>query len=980
MKVFRGLFLVAITLSILMAGQVFARELSATALAKIQPQVLESFLNAGDRELIFLLDDNAVARQARLSRLNRGLSFEDRVIVREKSLAYRDIKKRILKHFDQNEVQQLKSYNSLPMMFARVASPEVLRQLLENENIVQVFRNSRLALALAESLPLIGQPESYTAGHGGQGTTVAVLDSGADYTRSAFGSCVEPGVPDDCKVIFARDFTNNDDGMLDPHGHGTNVSAIVLGVAPDTKIAALDVFVGNFLYVADAIAAIDWVVANQSVYNIVAMNLSFGTGLYDEICDQSWATVPFAHARAVGVSPVTASGNDADKAKLLSPACAPGAIRVGAVHDKDVGVQSFRWCSDNTTEPDLVACYSNSAEFLDLLAPGTLITAGEITLSGTSMATAHVSGAVAVLKGESAYPGDDIESTLARLKNSGKQVLDSRNGFMFPRIDLEAALIELLPDQVPEISRFEPVVAAEGEVMQIHGSGFRGVDEVLIGDVPVSGFAVETTHLITANIGPGSSGAVHVATSVGSDSLPGFTFVNSYRETEPNNSMDGAEPVNFSHERLSGALSDQHDVDVFRFGFDTGDVSFGIRPVMRGCCDGSIYARLVDGQGVVLASARIDESANGHIFLEATITERGAYYLVFSESPEGDAVFVHDYQVKVPENAYQNMDPTFTSSPPDVVFMGQTYRYSLQAFDPDNDPVYFTIKSAPPGLVLDQASKSIRWQPQAGQAGLNDVELMVFDDFGGSELQTFSVAVIDHTLLDVTATDGIFKNTVRVQFNLIDGASAYRVFRCADATTPCGSPIGFTRKGYFNDTRAIPGVLYHYRVRACSANKCTTPSDPDAGYAGIAPEKPTGIRASDGTFDDRVLVTFNPVVDASVYRVFRCLDRGQTCGSPIGFPQENSFDDKRGGQGTIYFYRVKACNSQHCGKFSVANSGYKTLSSSANPSANPDTHLRGYPTPIPMLGEAGKWLMVLFILALIFFNRTTPEYRFFKDS
>ena len=713
----RTIFLLAIILDALVISSVSAMELSDKALSKIEPQVLEQFIYSDERELIFLFKDTAIAEEVRLQKAERGLSIDDWEILRTKKNAYRYTKKAVLKDFDQDEIQQLYSYDQLPMMFARVTTLEILSRLLENDHIVQVFENSKHTLSLEESLPLIGQQESYAAGHTGQGTTVAVLDSGADYRKAAFGSCVEPGVPENCKVIVAKDFTSNDDGVPDAHGHGTNVSAIVLGVAPDTRIAALDVFVGSGLYTADVIAAIDWVIANQAIYNIVAMNLSFGLGLYDEICVNNWATKPFANARAVGVAPVAASGNNAEEARMLGPACAPGAVRVGAVYDTNLGRQNWRWCADDFSEADMVPCYSNSSSYLDLLAPGTMVTAGELTMSGTSMATAHVSGAFAVLKGESAFQWDNVNSITQRLKNSGKQIFDDRNGLMFPRIDLHAALAWLKPDQVTGIS------ASDGT--------FSG--RVRISFNPVDGAMV-------------------------------------YR--------------------------------VFRC-LDMGDTC-----------------------GLPIGYPKT-----------GTFDDRKA-------------------------------DP------------GTVYYYRVRA-----------CTTSVCGSVSDADSGFARFTP-AMPAGIR-------------------------------ATDGTFSDRVRISFNPVDGAMVYRVFRCLDMGDTCGLPIGYPKTGTFDDRKADPGTVYYYRVRACTTSVCGSVSEADSGFSRFTPARPTGIRATDGTFSDRVRISFNPVDGAMVYRVFRCLDMGDTCGLPIGYPKTGTFDDTRGDFGTVYFYRVKACTSQLCGKFSVANTGYR---------------------------------------------------------
>jgi subtilisin family serine protease len=152
---------------------------------------------------------------------------------------------------------------------------------------------------------------------------------------------------------------------------------------------------------------------------------------------------------------------------MASPACTPGIISVGAVYDANLGGLSYGLCTDSATAPDKVTCFSNSASFLTMLAPGAAITAGGYTKYGTSQASPHVAGAVAVLR--SAYPSETIDATTGRLTSSGQPVTDPRNGIQKPRLDLLSAL-GTAPAAVPALSGY----GASGLVLVLVLLGITG--------------------------------------------------------------------------------------------------------------------------------------------------------------------------------------------------------------------------------------------------------------------------------------------------------------------------------------------------------------------------------------------------------------------------------------------------------------------------------------------------------------------------
>ncbi|MDS7965759.1 S8 family serine peptidase [Acinetobacter sp. V117_2] len=353
-------------------------------------------------------------------------------------------KKNIQSRFNRGVgVQVLRDYNNLPLAFYRISNREALVDLLNDPNVKAVYPNRINQPTTMESLPLINQPQANTKGFNGTGSSVAVLDTGVNYLHSDFG-CTAVNTPSStCRVVYSFD-SAPDDGSLDDNGHGSNVSAIVSKVATKTKIIGIDVFRSGSAYDSDIIAGINWAVNNAKTYNIKAINLSLGVpGVkYKSECSNSSYGTAFANARAAGVVPVVATGNDAFPDGISSPACVAGAVRVGAVYDSNIGGVSWGnpvKCSDPTTAADKVACFSNGGSLVTLLAPGAMITAGGYTMGGTSQATPHVAGAIALLRANSVTPTETIDQTINRLRTTGKPITDSRTGLVFPRIDLLAA-------------------------------------------------------------------------------------------------------------------------------------------------------------------------------------------------------------------------------------------------------------------------------------------------------------------------------------------------------------------------------------------------------------------------------------------------------------------------------------------------------------------------------------------------------------
>jgi len=394
-------------------------------------------------DLIVEYEATSIEQQAAAMRLSSIRHIDDETILAFKAGLYKTLKHDADLAGAHPDIEHVVDYSHLPMSFKRFHSLAGLNALLANPGVKAVFLNGQAYRVLAQSLPLINQPAVASVGEKGTGTTVAVIDDGIDYTNAALGSCTAPGIPAGCHVstslLFGTGTTDN--------SHGTNVSAIVLGVAPDSRIAMLNSFSGTAANFSDIVSAINWAIANQSLYNIVAINMSLSDGTINTSpCGTGNAfSTPINAAINAGISVVAAAGNDTYTNALGNPACTPGVVSVGAVYDSNLSTQGYpggvAWgtlCTDTTTAADKVTCFSDSASFLTMLAPGALVTAGGFTMGGTSQASPFVAGAVAVLR--AAFPGETLGQTQARLTSSGTPVTDPRNGLVKPRLNLlEAA-------------------------------------------------------------------------------------------------------------------------------------------------------------------------------------------------------------------------------------------------------------------------------------------------------------------------------------------------------------------------------------------------------------------------------------------------------------------------------------------------------------------------------------------------------------
>ncbi|OIW27679.1 subtilisin-like protein [Coniochaeta ligniaria NRRL 30616] len=211
----------------------------------------------------------------------------------------------------------------------------------------------------------------------GAGTCAYVIDTGIYTAHSQFGG----------RATFL--YNAVDSSNTDGNGHGTHVAGTIgsttYGVAKKTNLYAVKVLDSSGSgTTSGVIAGMNFVATDaktRSCPNGTVANMSLGGGVSTAINSAAKAIVN------AGVFLAVAAGNDNTNAANSSPASEPTVCTVGA-----------------TTSGDARASYSNYGAIVDIFAPGTNIlstwigsTSATNTISGTSMATPHITGLGAYL-------------------------------------------------------------------------------------------------------------------------------------------------------------------------------------------------------------------------------------------------------------------------------------------------------------------------------------------------------------------------------------------------------------------------------------------------------------------------------------------------------------------------------------------------------------------------------------------------------
>lgn len=374
--------------------------------------------------------------------------------------------------------------------FSGAITQQGLKRLAADPRVDSIEPVQILLTNSGQGIPLLNAAR-VRSNYNGAGMSIAIVDTGVDYSHPRLGG---GGFPND-KVIGGRDFGDDDDDPSDCDGHGTACAGLAAGdlgtqgdyiggVAHNARLYALKIVAGceSSASSDNIVAAWDWCVThrNDDPDNpIMVISTSFGGGRLFSACDSitpSYAAAANA-AVAAGITVLAAAGNDGFCDSIAAPACISSVISVGAVYDANIG--SRAWCvnaascaidqppvpcgqnglgrqaTDATTAADQVTAYSNTANFLDILAPSndafTTVPGGGFTstFGGTSAACPYAAGAVACLQ-QAARTLSPTQSffTPAQVRDiltlSGDPVTDTKVAITKPRVNLGFAVTRSL--------------------------------------------------------------------------------------------------------------------------------------------------------------------------------------------------------------------------------------------------------------------------------------------------------------------------------------------------------------------------------------------------------------------------------------------------------------------------------------------------------------------------------------------------------
>ena len=196
--------------------------------------------------------------------------------------------------------------------------------------------------------------------------TVAVIDVGANtslFTNIVTEVCIVEmlACPNGKNFMEGQGAADTGVPKHKSFDHGTNMLSIINRINPEIGLIPIRIVATTTngypgLYSNKAVKqGLDWVLENQTKYNIVAVNVSQGKIFSNCAVPEGTAAV-IALLKVRGVAVIASAGNDSNKNSMMSIACLPDVISIGATDNPDPGVSGLPFCKNCSPT---IARYSN---------------------------------------------------------------------------------------------------------------------------------------------------------------------------------------------------------------------------------------------------------------------------------------------------------------------------------------------------------------------------------------------------------------------------------------------------------------------------------------------------------------------------------------------------------------------------------------------------------------------------------------------